>query len=355
MNKLIELITEGDNLVGNIVFVTPPRNVIRTFDVYTIKDEERYYLWLNQSKLFLNSHFHLNPLTKEFCEFSQDITPKKHLQMVSILKSFASIYEDDEENTIDQLKELERLETEYSEIKDNEGAGVQFYAIKHFQTWYSYAIRLFYNVVGEGDADFKKFRDMDTSGNAYCLSNAYDNILANYVILKEKVKHPKQPTPTTSILLKSVNQKKDVLKKNIFISYSHCDVKYLKRLETHLKVLQMQNTEFDVWSDKKIKIGTDWKLEIENALRKASIAFVLVSTDFLASDFISRNELPPLLQKSQDDGTLIIPIIVSPCLFEDSPLSRFQAANLPEKPLSALSSTEMDQVFVDIIKQIKTM
>ena len=66
-------------------------------------------------------------------------------------------------------------------------------------------------------------------------------------------------------------------------------------------------------------------------------AVLLVSADFLASDFIADNELPPLLVAAENEGVIILPVIVSPCLFTNVPaLARFQAVNLPSKPLSAL-------------------
>ena len=79
-------------------------------------------------------------------------------------------------------------------------------------------------------------------------------------------------------------------KNKIFISYSHADGAYFERLITHLKVLKNYNGDFEEWSDRKILAGQKWKEEITKALKKANIAILLVSTDFLASDFIQRNE-----------------------------------------------------------------
>ena len=141
-------------------------------------------------------------------------------------------------------------------------------------------------------------------------------------------------------------------KNKIFISYSHQDKKYLERLLTHIKVLKRWNNNYEVWSDKNIKAGDNWKLEIEKALDETSIALLLVSTDFLASDFVMNDELPKILQRSSDEGTLVIPIILSHCMFEESNLSQFQAANNPQEPLSNLSDAEVDKVFVDLLRQL---
>lgn len=122
----------------------------------------------------------------------------------------------------------------------------------------------------------------------------------------------------------------------VFISYSHADAKWLTRLRVHLKPLERHGTIVP-WDDTKIKPGTEWREEIQNALKRARVAVLLVSADFLASDFIATNELPPLLESAEARGTLILPLILNHCRFEKTEgLSRFQAVNNPSKPLATL-------------------
>ena len=80
---------------------------------------------------------------------------------------------------------------------------------------------------------------------------------------------------------------------------------------------------------------------------------LLVSADFLASDFIASEELPKLLQAEAQRGLQLIPVIVSPCLFGMTPiLSEYQAANDPRRPLSALSRHEQDEIFLRVAQRI---
>jgi TIR domain len=138
-----------------------------------------------------------------------------------------------------------------------------------------------------------------------------------------------------------------------FISYSHSDQEYLDRLMVHLKPL-MKKGLIDIWSDKKIKTGDQWKVEIEAALTEASISILLISADFMASDFIVDNELPPILAKAEVKGTKILPVILSPCRFSREPtLNRFQAANSPSEPLSGLSFVEREVVFDKLASDIE--
>lgn len=134
-------------------------------------------------------------------------------------------------------------------------------------------------------------------------------------------------------------------KEKVFISYSHEDRSYLDRLKVHLKGAE-RIAEIDIWDDNKIKSGDLWRKEIEDALQSASSAILLVSADFIASDFIANNELPPLLQKAKEKGARIIPVIVKPCLFTSHPeLSVFQAINDPSRTLIEVSEGEREGVF----------
>ena len=85
---------------------------------------------------------------------------------------------------------------------------------------------------------------------------------------------------------------------NVFISYSHSDREYLDRLLVHLKPLE-KDGRIDLWVDTRLRAGDRWKKEIEKALNRANVAVLLVSADFLASDFITDNELPPLLKNAE--------------------------------------------------------
>lgn len=139
----------------------------------------------------------------------------------------------------------------------------------------------------------------------------------------------------------------------VFISYSHCDRKWLDRLLVHLRPL-VRNGQITIYSDKHILTGTDWRQELETALETARIAALLISANFLNSDFIMTEEVPRLLARAADHTVAIMPIIISPSLFETIPaLSRFQAANDPSKPLDGMTASNWNKALVKVAHDIQ--
>ena len=142
-------------------------------------------------------------------------------------------------------------------------------------------------------------------------------------------------------------------KPTVFISYCHTDLDYLKRLQIHLRPLEKENV-IDLWDDTKIKAGSKWRKEIERALDRAGIAILLISADFLASDFIVDNELPPLLKTAEQKGAIILPVIIKPCRFaRDKNLSQFQAINNPARPIQGLSEVEQEELYARICERVE--
>lgn len=134
----------------------------------------------------------------------------------------------------------------------------------------------------------------------------------------------------------------------LFISYSHKNKRELEMLRTHLKYLE-EKYALNVWDDQSIAPGMKWEQEINKALAAAKVAVLLVSAEFLASEFIARQELPVLL-KAAEAGTLtLISVVLSPCVFDDTPLAKFQAF---EKPLNGMTKAKREATLGQIVKRI---
>ena len=135
----------------------------------------------------------------------------------------------------------------------------------------------------------------------------------------------------------------------IFLSYSHSDRKWADRLLIHLRVIA---DRVDVWTDTLIKSGENWREEINTAIASADVAILLVSANYLASEFIAQQELPRLLENAEKGTTLILPVIVGYSLFAETPLAKFQSVNSPDRPLSSLAESDQDRVFVKVAEAI---
>ena len=138
--------------------------------------------------------------------------------------------------------------------------------------------------------------------------------------------------------------------RKIIISYSHKDRQWLNRLRTHLAFLEQQGL-IDLWDDTQIAAGAHWRQAITGALSNANFALLLISADFLASNFITREELPQILQHLSQGQLRILPLILSPCLFEESLLGNYQPFN-PAQPLALLSFAEQENVLVRVAREI---
>ena len=147
----------------------------------------------------------------------------------------------------------------------------------------------------------------------------------------------------------------DPVRNQVFISYSHRDKEWLERLQIFLRPLEREG-KIQCWDDTRIQPGQKWQEEIEKALASACMVILLVSADFMASDFIANNELQPLLAAAEAEGVIILPVILSSSRFPRTPsLSRFQALNPLDKPLLGMSIAEREaqwQKLTDTIEDI---
>ncbi|HEY5326136.1 MAG TPA: toll/interleukin-1 receptor domain-containing protein [Mucilaginibacter sp.] len=162
----------------------------------------------------------------------------------------------------------------------------------------------------------------------------------------------KQEIDTLPIVAHQKNQSNPIQERNkVFISYSHFDSEYLIDIQRHFKPFLSQ---IDCWDDSKIQPGQKWKDEIKKAIEGTKVAILLVSTDFLGSEFISTDELPPLLKAAEENGAVILIVILKPCLFEEfEALNKYQAMNPPNNPVMKMNKTEVEELYVNLVRQTK--
>ncbi|WP_442941550.1 leucine-rich repeat domain-containing protein [Nostoc sp.] len=137
----------------------------------------------------------------------------------------------------------------------------------------------------------------------------------------------------------------------VFISYSHKDKKWFDDLKIHLEPL-IREQNLNLWDDTKIKPGAVWRDEIQIALAAAKVAVLLVSPNFLASSFISKNELPPLLEAAKAKGVKILWIPLRDCNYKATAIEQYQATYATDRPLNTIAAGRRDKAWVDICEKI---
>jgi hypothetical protein len=133
-----------------------------------------------------------------------------------------------------------------------------------------------------------------------------------------------------------------MLDSQVFLCYSHQDWVWKDRLVAHLRPLEKAGL-LSVWHDDKLRAGTEWLREIEGALSSARVALLLISADFLGSDFILQKEIPEILERRKREGLAVIPVITRSCLWDKIVwLASMQVRPLYGKPLADHRGNQRD-------------
>jgi len=156
-------------------------------------------------------------------------------------------------------------------------------------------------------------------------------------------------TPVSSI--ESVNTKEiEVIdeKKQIFLSYSRQDIQMKDKIIIHLNALKHHG--INCWNDDHIRLGEKWNEAIEIAIDQSQVFILMISKDFLSSDFIRVSELPEIKKRK---NTLIIPVLLNDCSWD---LIEFieERQMIPKNavPLSSINEHEHDKIFRGLVKRI---
>lgn len=137
---------------------------------------------------------------------------------------------------------------------------------------------------------------------------------------------------------------------NLFYSYSHRDEVFRNELEPHLKLLQRQGL-INQWSDRQIEGGADWKKEISRELENADIILLLVSSDFIASDYCYDIEMKKALELHAAGGARVIPIILRNVDWQPAPFGKLKA--LPKDGKAITTWTDRDTAWRDVEEGLK--
>ncbi|MFN7926990.1 MAG: TIR domain-containing protein [Blastocatellia bacterium] len=136
----------------------------------------------------------------------------------------------------------------------------------------------------------------------------------------------------------------------VFVSYAHKDGPLVEELSNHLKLLEREGV-IQSWIDKMIPAGNNWTRKIETYLAEADIVLLLISPDYLASDYTYSVELPAALKKNETHKAITIPILLRPTAWQNSPLSSLQAAPANGMPITKWENR--DEAWLAVMENIR--
>lgn len=136
----------------------------------------------------------------------------------------------------------------------------------------------------------------------------------------------------------------------VFVSYARVDELHRARLEVHLKPL-VRDGLIDVWSDQAVAAGADWERDIQHRLATADIVILLVTPDFVASEYCFELELPEVLRRHEEEGLCVLPVLVKSVDLVNLPIGRFQGLPTERWPISAWR--DADEAWLQVARGVR--
>jgi hypothetical protein len=137
---------------------------------------------------------------------------------------------------------------------------------------------------------------------------------------------------------------------DVFIAYARKDRELCVELGKHLSVLKRQGI-INAWFDGDIIEGTEWEPELFEHLHNAKVILLLISPDFVASDFCYDFEMKKALERHDAKEARVIPIILRPVAWQSLPFAKLQLVPDSGRPVTQWSNA--DAAFLDVVKRIK--
>jgi len=138
----------------------------------------------------------------------------------------------------------------------------------------------------------------------------------------------------------------------IFCCYAREDEALLNELWAHLIPLQREGL-IELWHDRDISAGAEWEQEIKEQLNSAQVILLLVSPDFMASDYVNNVELKRAIERHDAKEARVIPIILRPVYWQIDPLRKLQALPTDGTPVTGASWHSIDEAFLNVVEGIR--
>jgi len=140
-------------------------------------------------------------------------------------------------------------------------------------------------------------------------------------------------------------------KLKVFVSYAHEDEPYLKALDKHLAFLK-RSERIELWSDSALHAGEEWDQSIKQSLSQADIVLLLISADFMASQYIWDHELQLAMDRHHAEQSSVVPLFIRPCDWRDAPFGKLQGLPRDANPVGDPNN---DSAWTQVAQEIRRL
>lgn len=137
---------------------------------------------------------------------------------------------------------------------------------------------------------------------------------------------------------------------NVFFSYSHADEALRDQLEKQLAMLKRQGA-IDTWHDRRIGAGQEIDQAINERINTDEIILLLVSPDFIASDYCYDIEMTRAMERHHANEAIVIPVILRPCDWHHAPFGKLLGTPRDGKPVTLWP--DRDEAFLEVAKAVR--
>ena len=251
-----------------------------------------------------------------------------------------------------------------------------------FDTWYSAAKKTVSSMVGSGRLDWSRdrkkrlgqqltlFRRFAANENAYLTfstnfmyaGSRFDDIIREInsqlfePFSRDLLKDLSQHAPAVAVQFDTVGNGFDLqewgakMPARIFVSYAHSDEAMKSQVDKQLEIMRRAGL-VEVWHDRCLIPGELWDRRINDEIEKAEIILLLVSTEFLSSNYVNDVEIKRAMQRHDDGSACIIPVVLRPCQMELAPFAKIQALPTDLKPITMWPNP--DEAYLNVARGIR--
>lgn len=137
---------------------------------------------------------------------------------------------------------------------------------------------------------------------------------------------------------------------SVFFSYAHADEAMRDQIEKQLYTLKRQGV-IATWHDRHIKAGEDFEQAIDDHINQDEIILLLVSPDFIASDYCYEIEMQRAIERHEADEATVIPVVLRACDWHSTPFGKLQAVPRDGKPIKQWP--DIDEAMLQVAKAVR--